>query len=159
MSQNKDGSLCSNTFSGAQSSDPKTSETNIVSFLLPEIILLKCTKCTLQIKPCSGPSFMHVFSENWIWSLTALISCLSPLDMLDLDLRRSRVLAGSFYDTDESDNCLSNSYSQKWPFIKLAWHVILYHRRVGLHERCYSHNILIHIPVTKKSFSYIQITW
>lgn len=34
--QNKeDASLCGNIFSGAQSSDPKPSETNIVSFLLP----------------------------------------------------------------------------------------------------------------------------
>lgn len=72
--------------------------------------------------------------------------------MLDLDLRRSREHAGPFYNTDESDNYLSNSCSQKWLFIKLAWHVILYHRRVGLHERHYSHNILIHIPVTKNHF-------
>lgn len=41
--QNKeDASFCSN-ISGAQYSDPTLSETNIVSFLLPYIILLKLT--------------------------------------------------------------------------------------------------------------------
>lgn len=61
--QNKeDASFCSN-ISGAQYGVPTLSETNIVSFLFPYIILLRLTQ---WIKPWSGPEEFneHVFIKQ-----------------------------------------------------------------------------------------------
>lgn len=139
---------------------------SLVTAPLPSLVIQNSLK-QIWFHPCSlrcsrnACCSLSLGVRTWLRSWTCFHKseyCLSSfcyhvcLHWTCFRLSRSREHAGSFYNTDGSNNHLSNSLSQKWFFNKVGWHVILYQRVVGLHERRYSQNILMHIPVTKNRF-------